>query len=129
MNKVTENTRKIIGCRINELLAINDVKQKELAAYLSISDNLAPSFVIRAHLERGMSCGFRGGVELTFHSPPPPAAVLQARADIRRKRSVRCARPSLRTARYNRRVCRTRPARISSCTYISSVPFLPPFFS
>ncbi len=45
MNNVTENTRKIIGCRINELLAINDVKQKELAAYLSISDNIVSYFV------------------------------------------------------------------------------------
>lgn len=45
MNKVTESTRKIIGCRINELLAINDVKQKELAAYLSISDNIVSYFV------------------------------------------------------------------------------------
>lgn len=45
MNKVTESTRKIIGCRINELLAINNVKQKELAAYLSISDNIVSYFV------------------------------------------------------------------------------------
>lgn len=45
MNKVTESTRKIIGRRINELLAINDVKQKELAAYLSISDNIVSYFV------------------------------------------------------------------------------------
>ncbi|MDY5230606.1 MAG: helix-turn-helix transcriptional regulator [Eubacteriales bacterium] len=45
MNNVTENTRKMIGCRINELLAINDVKQKELAAYLSISDNIVSYFV------------------------------------------------------------------------------------
>lgn len=45
MNKVSENTRKIIGCRINELLAINDVKQKELAAHLSVSDNIVSYFV------------------------------------------------------------------------------------
>ena len=45
MNRVTENTRKIIGCRINELLAINNVKQKELAAHLSVSDNIVSYFV------------------------------------------------------------------------------------
>ena len=45
MNKVSENTRKIIGRRINELLAINDVKQKELAAHLSVSDNIVSYFV------------------------------------------------------------------------------------
>lgn len=45
MNKVTESTRKIIGRRINELLTINDVKQKELATYLSISDNIVSYFV------------------------------------------------------------------------------------
>lgn len=45
MNKVTESTRKIIGRRINELLAINDVKQKELAAHLSVSDNIVSYFV------------------------------------------------------------------------------------
>lgn len=45
MNRVTEKTRKIIGCRINELLAINNVKQKELAAHLSVSDNIVSYFV------------------------------------------------------------------------------------
>ena len=45
MNKVTENTKRIIGQRINELLAINDVKQKELAAHLSIPDNTVSYFV------------------------------------------------------------------------------------
>lgn len=45
MNNVPENTRKIIGCRINKLLAINNVKQKELAAYLSIPDNTVSYFV------------------------------------------------------------------------------------
>ncbi len=45
MGNVTEKTRKIIGCRINELLAINDVKQKELAAHLSVSDNIVSYFV------------------------------------------------------------------------------------
>lgn len=45
MGNVTEKTRKIIGHRINELLAINDVKQKELAAHLSVSDNIVSYFV------------------------------------------------------------------------------------
>ena len=43
--RVSENTRKIIGRRINELLAINDVKQKELVAHLSVSDNIVSYFV------------------------------------------------------------------------------------
>ena len=44
MNKITTDVKKVIGQRINELLATNNVKQKELAAYLSIPDNTISYF-------------------------------------------------------------------------------------
>ena len=45
MNKVATNIKKTVGSQINKLLAINNVKQKELAAYLSIPDNTVSYFV------------------------------------------------------------------------------------